>query len=264
MIPNVRVATYYRGVRLLYDKQYDDLRALLQDNPFLASEHVNEESAPLIHIAATLGDANVVKLLLDFGADPDMQHNERTPLLAAASEGKPPSPAVAAVLLDAGASPDVKDGSGHTALAWAASHYERPEGFIQELLNRGVQTDLNAAIHLWPVVAVEQFLNEHPDAIQKAPVPNRLLFDAVVAGSPELVSLLLSHGASPNAEFSGESPLERALQMRASDAIVKLLLDAGADPSKTTTLGQSLVELAGFLELPSSTQTLLVQSGRKG
>lgn len=69
-------------------------------------------------VATMNGTYNIIKILLEKGADPNERGRDGvTPLIAAS--GMQGDPAVLKVLLDAGADPTLKDKHGKTALAWA-------------------------------------------------------------------------------------------------------------------------------------------------
>ena len=72
-----------------------------------------------LHVAASLGSVDCVKLLLSHGADVRVQFStaRSTPLHLAAEEG---SPECTQLLLEAGALPDAKNSRGQTALHLAA------------------------------------------------------------------------------------------------------------------------------------------------
>lgn len=68
-------------------------------------------------LAVENGDVDIVRLLLDAGADPDLKAGGYTPLVRAALLGHL---RISAMLLKRGASPDVKSSDGNTPLTAAA------------------------------------------------------------------------------------------------------------------------------------------------
>lgn len=72
-----------------------------------------------LHVAASMGSTECVKLLLSHGADVRVQFgtSRSTPLHLAAEEG---SPECTKLLLEAGALPDVRNSRGQTAMHLAA------------------------------------------------------------------------------------------------------------------------------------------------
>lgn len=108
--------------------------------------------------------------------------------------------------LDAGADIEAKDGGG-TPLYFAVrkGHLEAAE----LLLERGAEINIAS--------------NYFGD----------LLTIATVNGRVDLITLLLAHGANPNATFNGESALHVAVKYRCL-ACVKALVEAGADVNAPT------------------------------
>jgi cytohesin len=161
----------------------------------------NNGSTPL-HIAAYKGHVEIVKILLDRGADLNAKDNTgHAPLHWAAIEGHVD---VVRVLLDRGANPNAKNNTGHTPLHNAAyfGHVE----IVKILLDRGA--DLNAK-----------------DNTGHAP-----LHWAAIEGHVDVVRVLLDRGANPNAKNNtGHTPLHNAAYFGHVE-IVKLLLERGADP----------------------------------
>ena len=89
------------------------------------------------------------------------------------------------------------------------------------------------------VVAGADVNSPSRNAIRVAP-----LHSAVESGSLALVSLLLEHGARPDAvEFLEATPLHSAAA-RGSKEMVERLLAAGADPRRKTKEGKTAAELA--------------------
>jgi ankyrin repeat protein len=76
------------------------------------------------------------------------------------------------------------------------------------------------------------------------------LHSAIASGNVELLDLLLSHGAKPDAvEFLEATPLHSAAA-RGSRVMVEKLLAAGADPSRKTKDGKTAADLAKQYDHP--------------
>ena len=72
-----------------------------------------------LHAAMVAGDGEIVRALLDAGADVDARQQAGvTPLMGAAANG---SVELVRMLLDAGADPSLRDEAGRTAADWATS-----------------------------------------------------------------------------------------------------------------------------------------------
>ena len=91
-----------------------------------------------IHLAAMHGRGEVIRILLEAGADVDTPQAQTggKPLQYAAAEGHLEA---ARILLDAGADVDSTDNLGRTPLMWAASQGHEP--VIEELLERGADVN---------------------------------------------------------------------------------------------------------------------------
>jgi ankyrin repeat protein len=131
--------------RQLFDASCDgDLRSvrrILKQHPKLARGQ-NGELQPL-HVAAGNNLADVVELLLNYGADVNARdHEGRTPLHHAAEL----SLEAADVLILASANPSVVDNGGYTPLTIAITNQtENGRKIIDLLLKSGAQFDLTAA-----------------------------------------------------------------------------------------------------------------------
>ncbi|HZF28350.1 MAG TPA: ankyrin repeat domain-containing protein [Gammaproteobacteria bacterium] len=192
-----------------------------------ASAVLTAEGETVLMLTAQTGNPAAVKLLLDHGADPNVQQlHGQTALMWAAEEGHTD---VVKLLVDRGAS---------VALASAAATKadRRPAGGLTALLFAARQGHLDTARAL---------LDGGADVNQVAADSTSPLLIAVVNGHYELASMLLERGANPSlADAKGRTPLFAAIDLRnqqwtqvpAPDvpqpvhlAMIKRLLDAGAD-----------------------------------
>jgi len=151
-------------------------------------------------LAAHLGAAGKVQLLLGAGADPNgIDDHGRLALDRAAAQG---NAGVVRLLLDAGASTRALDRAGRDTLIAAASqdHHE----VVALLLARGIDPDA-------------------PHDGEGGP-----LHHAVAHGRVDTVRLLLAHRASPDARnWCGDTPLHVAVKHDHAD-VARLLLEGGA------------------------------------
>lgn len=206
--------------------------------------------APALCWAARLGPPEVVKILLEKGADvshPDAAGN--TPLHWAAQLGQLE---IARMLLAHGASPDQPNQTGHSPLLAAARSpaWDAPR-VAQLLLDAGAQADLNSLVALGRVEEVLNRLDQDPAGLAAAPEPDKILedalwaiqraigrrmdpaitdqdtLDAIMAEYLPMLERLLQVGADPNAHF----PLWRAVQLP-DPRPAALLLHRGADPNQ--------------------------------
>ncbi|WP_344317800.1 ankyrin repeat domain-containing protein [Acrocarpospora pleiomorpha] len=158
-----------------------------------------------LYEAAVHGNGEMIRLLLEYGADPDLPshgEDEGLPLCAAACWDH--DEAVRA-LLDGGANPDAAEGGGWTALLWAAS--------LGHLATADVLLDGGAT----------------PDA----GCPHTPLTAAARFGAYGIVWSLLEHGADPaKPDESGARALEIALDLSEADIEALLTSQIDTGPSK--------------------------------
>ena len=180
-------------------------------------------------------DAEKVRLLIEAGADVNARSGEgRTALLIAV--GRHGSNAVAKLLLDAGAQPSARlaDGRGALALAVAA----RDVSLLQLLLDRGAaRTPLTLGIALLSgcTACFELLLKlAEPSDL------NAALNAAVRVGDARVIKMLLERGAQPAPNFLQSlalSPSTMPLDQ------IQMLIDRGADIHAKTSVG-TLLEFA--------------------
>ena len=169
---------------------------------------------PLLMAATYAGNVEAVKLLLASGAKPnDSDQFRETPLTSAAKRG---DGQIAEILIAAGC--DVQAG-GRAPLVWAAE-----EGNVETI----------ACLLRHGAAEYKKHLNE-------------ALFCAAVRGPSEAVKMLLDQGGDPSARagFAGYTPLIGAAYSELkSPAVVKMLLDKGADVKLKGADGQTALSLA--------------------
>ena len=153
-----------------------------------ATEHTRGQTAMMWAISERQSD--VVKTLIDLGADITVRSAERPRRIHTRTAGFNPSGVI-----------DVTHG-GNSALLFAARH-----------------GDLDSARYL---------INAGADANDTAPVGTNALVVAVHSGHTELALYLLDQGSDPNTDGAGYTALHAAT-LRGDAVVVDALLAAGAD-----------------------------------
>ncbi len=183
--------------------------------------------APALILAARTGNTELVRLLLDHGADVRVADPEmETPLISGAAY-----PDVVRLLVERGAPIDAADRMQHTALLRAVSALNT-EG-VRLLLSHGAKANVPVGRGVTPLKW----------AVLISPIVNSL-----PPQGPQLP--LTPQGAPPESSEERRRRSEKALE------ILRLLLDAGADPNFRTNDRVTPLMLAA-IHPPEFTETLL-------
>jgi ankyrin repeat protein len=210
------------------------------------------------------GDHEKSRLLIEHGADVLVRSKLRkTPLLAIAA--RPGNEDLLRLMLDQGADPNLGDASGDTALMSAVQTGD--VGMSRLLIDYGA--DVNAASALGTTALIDAITGTQIDAVElllaSGANPNAeikhhgtvrhgpvqiahltALMAAAPYGTPSLVTKLLRAGADVNArDVRGMTPLMLAVASDAQNAaVVQAMLDAGADPNAKSTAGATVLDWA--------------------
>ncbi|MEW6677407.1 MAG: ankyrin repeat domain-containing protein [Pseudomonadota bacterium] len=149
--------------------------------------------------AVDRGDVEMVRLLLDAGADPDLKAAGYTPLGRAAMQGHS---RIARMLLEAGADPDLKSNDGNTPLAAAAA------------MNR--------------VTVIRVLMAHQPDYTLHNLEGRTALSVAALEGFEEAVRAMLEGGIDVNVQDRNKSTALDATSESDNKRIQQLLVDYGA------------------------------------
>ncbi|RDD44087.1 Ankyrin repeat and SOCS box protein 13 [Trichoplax sp. H2] len=190
----------------------DDLKWLLFDKKISANIHEPETKRTPLHLAASSGGADCVKILLQAGANPNAKEvNGLSPLHLAVYHGRA---SCVEVLLNNGCKVDARTRFGCTPLHNAA-YFEKSD-CARLLLKFGA--DINA-VESW---------GQTP------------LLLAAQKGSADLLRLLIDHGAAGNivSKVQAESPLHACCKCLNLEC-VQMLLDAGADVAIKNSTGRT-------------------------
>jgi len=179
----------------------NDLKAQLQLTTSNIDQQDSKGRTPIAWAAAR-GDEKCVRILLSFGADPEISCDTgNNPLLRSV---RAKSTECVKLLLEYGANVQARSVLGFTALHYAA-YYQDDEAYLKTLLDYGAQMDEKDSYGWTPLSCTAEY-----DHMRCA-------------------GILLEYGASPNLpDKSGWSPIMRAIRSN-SHRVLKLLLDKGAD-----------------------------------
>jgi ankyrin repeat protein len=196
---------------------------------------------PLIVAASSNGTADAIHLLIEAGADVNAADNAgTTPLMAAA---RADDMSVAKLLVAKGADVNhIAAGTGQSATALMAAAYNGNTELVRLLLARGARVD--------PVS------RDFTEVVKNGRVlfgRNTALHMAVASGKADVVKLLLDAGAAVNPQdVRDATPLIVSLSNdRPQPAVIRLLLEKGANPSLRSSGGESAVDWARKFNNPA-------------
>lgn len=230
------------------------LRALLDAGASVRL--VDRYGRTALHDAAEHGGPEAVSVLLARGAPAHVKGSVDQPLHRAAAKE------VVELLLDAGADIEAPGDFGATPLLRAAGHPN--PAVAHTLLARGADpaaTDDAGASALHEVVTAESaaLLLEHLDEVDRPDASGYTpLCAAVQRGLPDVVDVLLAHGADPDQRLSfGGEPLLHLAASAGDPAMVRVLLAHGAHPECADRSGNIALHWAA----DAATGELLLKAG---
>jgi ankyrin repeat protein len=181
----------------------------------------NRYGVGALYLASENGSAAMLEALLERGADPNQALPDgETALMTAARTG---NRAAIEVLLNAGADVDAAENwKGQTALMWAAA--ENNADAVDALLAAGADIDtrdaagefsaLAFAVRGGAVDSTRALLESGADVDEETRGGTSMLVLATINAHYELASLLLEHGADPNADKQGWTALHQVAWSR--------------------------------------------------
>lgn len=242
----------------------------------------DKTGAPPLAYALRMPSPQLVAMLLEEGASGNIAVRPGEPAIVSAVRSR--DPRLADSLIRAGARVDEKAQDGWAALPLAVSNSDEPMAvtLVEAKANPNLRTPggdppLTVAVRATNSSMVSLLLRHKadagaPDAKGRTPLefsvaggdntltallykagarsknPERLLATAVDRGDHTLVSLILEHGANPDATVPGKPhPMQIALD-RNDARLARMLLDARADP--TPWLVPAVTHrMAGFIDI---------------
>ncbi|QMW26979.1 hypothetical protein G4B84_002268 [Aspergillus flavus NRRL3357] len=214
------------------------------------ADHMDIDGRTPLSWAAQFGDNCLVNVLLDHGANLELQDNTGMSPLSWAVKNDQMS--VISPLLKRGSNPNSSDIEGRTSLFWAVLN--RQEEAILLLLEQGAnpnckdessQTPLSLAVRCEQEAAVVTLLKYGADPNMKDDNNASPLLWATTYSQQNLVRLLLANGADPDIpDIHGQTPFMRAV-VTAQQEIAEALLQHGANPNtKVTAYGTTALHWA--------------------
>ncbi|MBB6217152.1 ankyrin repeat protein [Anaerosolibacter carboniphilus] len=210
---------------------------------------------PLL-IAVHYGNIDIVKLLIDKGADPSIKETFQgnTPLHEAAFWDQPVE--FAKIIVETGkADVNAKNAYGNTPLYYVANN-NTPDDYeyAKLLINSGA--DVNAvdnfgcSVFYYAVsqnrADISRLMLENGAEVNKIGANGRIpLHDAAANNAKEITELLIKHGGNLQAQEGrlGNTPLHEAAWFNSVDA-AKILIDYGADFNSKNSAGETPLTVA--------------------
>ncbi|MGA7079654.1 MAG: ankyrin repeat domain-containing protein [Terriglobales bacterium] len=226
-------------INAVHDGNLETIRKILDGHPELvnASTDVHPRMRPsdtltmrLIHLAIAEAKIDVLRLLIDRGADLNARNADgRLPLHDCFELNHDD---YAKILLDAGAEPDV------CAVAAYGMHEQLQQILQSDPAQANDLTTGNSPLG-WSVFGQQPksatILFQHGAIADRPPYDSYAWGPAAGVASASVTPVLLEHGANPNwRDEEGNTPMHRAIQSRIvldPAKFVQLLLDFGADVS---------------------------------
>lgn len=225
-------------IQMAEDRSYTEIAQYLRDAIGMAAA----TSDLRLHEAVEASDSGEIARLLkeveDIGTRRDPRG--RTALHMAALAG---DNTLVRVLLDGGVDVDASDHAGFRAAdyaLWNSGYWQRAKGgtqLLQTLLDHGATDNVSLTAARGDLEAVRAIVKENPTLVNEGgTLQKRPLSAAVEGGHRALVRLLLDQGADPTLAEGPCCPHGSALMTATVNddlEIARWLLDAGADPNGT-------------------------------
>lgn len=201
-----------------------------------------------LHYACEWKLNSAVALLLEKGANPNIQNsNGETPLFSAV---KANSPSTIQLLLDKGADKNKRDFLGntalHTCIRWDAMEAAKvliDNGIVIGAQNISGKTPLHEAAKANRLEMVELLLSNGADINAADSTGKTVLIDAIQEGNINLVKMLIDRGASPHIqEMYGRNAYHEAAESGNID-LINIIREAGGNPLSRDSYGRTPLSL---------------------
>ena len=203
-------------------------------------ERRNSENMTPLMIAVKHREPQIVKALLDAGADPNVRDARGVPLLHTLIACQPEVLALMDMLIAAGADVNIRDDGGQTAMHRALLNhvYVNCMDPLEHLLRAGANPNVRDRNGMPALAGLDRWQKKDP---QKA------------------LRLLKSHGADVNIrDHQGLTLLMRAARFGTNPEVMQILIDAGADPRTVDLRGNTLLHCAAMNTLPGAPERLRI------
>ncbi|UTW61803.1 ankyrin repeat domain-containing protein [bacterium SCSIO 12741] len=203
--------------------------------------------------ASTTGNTFMMEYLLKRGMDPKANNSAAMLFAARGTRSKKNDLATFSYLMDLGVSPGAVDEENRSALHYLAGYGNNQEVF-DFFLDYGISSNQadekgNTAFH--SVVSrnkaeiVQFFIDSKADVLVANEKGENAIHLAAKRGNIEILKMLLAEGRGINSRTKdGLTPLHLAAMTSKDDAVLKCLLDHGADKSLKTEFEESALDLA--------------------
>ena len=231
-----------------YNGDLQTVKRLVEQDPGLANGRNDYGRFPL-EMAAQTGQIEIVKFLLEKGADINADRGGTTALHMAAIFGGKTE--LIELLLEKGADINARAGNGHTPLNFAVIGKQKKIADL--LLDKGGEINLENMNFTWLLYTssssgikriVDMALEKDVDFSYRSGNGYTLLHSAAEGGIIELAELLFSKGLKvEDANVYGQTPLHITARGGFKD-IVELFLKKGADINVKTNNGKTPIHFA--------------------
>jgi len=230
----------------------EEMATLLDQQPDLATVAEQRDETAL-HFAARFGNIHMARMLIERGSDAKAVNKAgQSPLHYAVTSRGEENIELVQLLLDAGADPNLKDGEDQTSLERAMNHDRN--GIVRLLLERGAVMEVEDASEAFRVAVrrdqlavVESLLQSHVQVNEPLDDGLTPLHVAVRDGKLDIAKYLIEQEADVDAvsqDDDGRSVLQATVGIGGSPEIATLLLDSGADPNFVDKHGVSVLHTA--------------------
>ena len=226
-------------------KDLKRVKDLLKSQPSLANARDDSRMTPLMY-AVKAHNVDMVKLLLKHKAEPTPDTRgprgaHTTPLHIAADAG---DAEIVKCLVDAGANVNAtRLFGGGKPITLAAIKGHKQVGAIL-LAQKGIQVDVFSAAAFADLQIVKDHLDAHPDHVKAKAFGTTMLHCAAAAGRKDVVQLLVQRGADVNCMADwGMTPLYIAA-LNGRDKVVGILLVQNANVNSGDTFGRTALHRA--------------------